>query len=159
MTLLTELVEDAYRDLAAALDRAVARATTDRVRAFAHAYRTWAVAEPHRYRLLFAPPLPGYDAHAERLVDAAQPATTTLLGLLAETGNAGADGSLAEQLNDWTRRRGVDVPAAVALRGVLAWSRLHGLVSLELAGNSASMGLDPERLLEAELAELADHAG
>ena len=31
-----------------------------------------------------------------------------------------------------------------ALRAVLAWSRLHGFVSLELAGNFASMGLDPD---------------
>jgi hypothetical protein len=28
----------------------------------ARAYRAWAVAEPHRYRLLYAQPTPGYDA-------------------------------------------------------------------------------------------------
>jgi len=37
---------------------------------------------------------------------------------------------------------------------VLAWSRLHGIVSLEIAGNFASMGLDAEQLFEVQLAML-----
>ena len=37
-------------------------------------------------------------------------------------------------------------------RGTLAWSRLHGLVDLELGGNFESMGLDGGTLLERELA-------
>ncbi len=32
-----------------------------------------------------------------------------------------------------------------------AWARLHGHVALEIGGNFASMGLDPEALFEAEL--------
>jgi hypothetical protein len=42
-----------------------------------------------------------------------------------------------------------------ALRAVLIWSRLHGLVSLEIAGNFASMGIDPDQVFEAQLATLA----
>lgn len=34
-------------------------------------------------------------------------------------------------------------------------SRLHGLVSLEIAGNFASMGVDPDQVLEARLGALA----
>jgi hypothetical protein len=37
---------------------------------------------------------------------------------------------------------------------VLTWSRLHGLVSLEIAGNFASMSLDPDQVFEAQLATL-----
>jgi len=43
---------------------------------------------------------------------------------------------------------------ATALRAVLIWSRLHGIVSLEIAGNFASMGLDPGQLFEIQLATL-----
>jgi hypothetical protein len=50
------------------------------------------------------------------------------------------------------RRPGID-PAA-ALRAVLIWSRLHGIVSLEITGNFASMGLDPGQLFETQLATL-----
>ena len=36
-------------------------------------------------------------------------------------------------------------------RAVTLWSRMHGHVSLEIEGNFASMGLDPEALYEATL--------
>ena len=65
--LLTELVIDAH-DLADALaaSHAAARPRA-RLDGLARAYRSWAMAQPHRYRLLFGPLLPGYDAHAQRL--------------------------------------------------------------------------------------------
>jgi Tetracyclin repressor-like, C-terminal domain len=34
---------------------------------------------------------------------------------------------------------------------VLVWSCLHGLVSLEIAGNFASMGINPDQVFEAQL--------
>jgi hypothetical protein len=40
------------------------------------------------------------------------------------------------------------------LRAIIIWSRLHGLVSLEIAGNFASMNIDPGHLFEAELVTL-----
>ena len=61
--LLTELVIDAYNDLADALGAAISHAPGQepraRLEAMARGYRSWALAEPHRYRLLFGPPLPG----------------------------------------------------------------------------------------------------
>ena len=155
--LLTELVIDAYDDLAAALRVADGRA---RLEAYARAYRAWALAEPHRYRLLFGSPLPGYDAHTQRLVDAAQAAMNVLLEALREPGDPAATAGeplaaqLAAQLTAWVTARHVDIDPAIALRGVLLWSRLHGFVSLEIAGNFASMGLHPDALFEAQLAEL-----
>src|SRR5688572_24289380 len=68
--LLTALAKDAYDDLAEALAGA---------QSLAHAYRAWALAQPHRYRLLFAAPLPGYDAHQPELVAAAQRSMDLLL--------------------------------------------------------------------------------
>ena len=107
--LLTALVFDAYEDLAAALEP-----STD-LESFARAYREWALAQPHRYRLLFSAPWPGYDPHQPALVAAAKRA--------------------------WISSRFVDEERAVTL-----WSRAHGHVSLEIEGNFASMGLDPEAL-------------
>ena len=80
--LLTELIADAYDDLADTL----AAAPRD-VAAFARAYRAWAVAQPHRYRLLYGPPLPGYDAHAQPLVDAARAMGARLLLRQVRTGD------------------------------------------------------------------------
>src|SRR5262249_21707619 len=84
--LLTELVVEAYDDLgravADAADRARGRAARERLRALARAYRKWALAQPHRYSLLFAAPVPGYDAHAERIVEASEHAMNVLVGVL-----------------------------------------------------------------------------
>jgi Tetracyclin repressor-like, C-terminal domain len=49
---------------------------------------------------------------------------------------------------------GQQLPPAILLRGVVFWSRLHGLISLELDRHLASMQLDPELDYRAELAEL-----
>jgi len=157
--LLTELVIDAYHDLADALRAAASQPAglelRPRFEALARAYRAWALAQPHRYRLLYGPPLPGYDAHAQRIVEAAWPAMKVLLGALGEnTHEAGLPPPLAAQLTAWAQPHSPGAGPATALRAVLAWSRLHGIVSLEIAGNFASMGLDAEQLFEIQLATL-----
>ncbi len=158
--LLTELVIDAYLDLAAALRASIGEAPSRpprrRFEALARAYRAWALSQPHRYRLLFGPPLPGYDAHADRLIEAAQTSMDLLIETLpADHSAARPTKALAAELSQWANKRGVQVDAATALRAVLAWSRLHGFVSLEIAGNYASMGIDPDPLFETELSALA----
>lgn len=61
---------------------------------------------------------------------------------------------LASQLSAWAQAHDLDINPAIALRAVLIWSRLHGLVSLEIAGNFASMGVDSDQVFEAQLATL-----
>jgi AcrR family transcriptional regulator len=158
--LLTELVIDAYHDLADAL--AVAShppgpGPRARLENLARAYRSWALAQPHRYRLLFGPPLPGYDAHAQRLVEASQRAMNQLLDILRELGDGAIEPAaepLVSQLAAWAQRQEPGTDPDTALRAVLIWSRLHGIVSLEIAGNFASMGIDPGQLFQTQLATL-----
>ena len=159
--LLTELVIDAYDDLAGALRATAAQTAGQRARprleALARAYRSWALAQPHRYRLLYGPPLPGYDAHAQRLVDASWAAMNLLLDVQRELGDHTTPAPpqpLASQLTAWARAHDPGTGSAAALRAVLTWARLHGLVSLEIAGNFASMGIDPGQVFEAELSTL-----
>jgi AcrR family transcriptional regulator len=160
--LLTELVIDAYNDLADALTAATSDVSSHdprpRFEALTRAYRSWALAQPHRYRLLFGPPLPGYDAHALRLIDAAQHAMNLLLDILDAAGNRTAiplPQPLASQLAAWAQPHHPGIDPAIALLAVLVWSRLHGIVSLEIAGNFESIGLDPGQVFEIQLATLA----
>jgi len=133
--LLAELVTDTYRDLASALAASVdpdrGLATVERVRALCAAWRDFARAEPHRYRLLFAPPLPGQDAH-EPLVAASRDVMAVARDVVAPL--APAEDDLATVLSLWTR--------------------LHGFAGLELGGNFASMGLDPDALFRREVDDL-----
>lgn len=139
--LLTELILDAYRDLAAALSSTGAAS-------FTAAYRAWALAQPHRYRLLYAAPIPGYDAHADRLVAAAQELMNLLIPALSP--GPAPPPALSTELAGWAASRGMSaVDPAVAMRAVELWSRIHGLVSLEIEGNFAAMGLDPGPLYDA----------
>ena len=158
--LLTELVLDAYADLAETLTVAGARgaglAPPDRLRAVAHAYRRWALDQPHRYVLLYRPPLPGYDAHAEQLVEAAGRSMAVLLELLVDLDVEDAElpADLAEQLQGWTARLGDRVGPPMAVRAIELWTRLHGFVDIEIGGSFASMGLDPGRLFEREVTRM-----
>jgi AcrR family transcriptional regulator len=157
--LLTELVIDAYDDVAAAL-RTATSTTSKRVRdgrfeALARAYRAWAIAQPHRYRLLYGPPLPGYEAHTRRLIEASGASMDLLLEVVPpDGGDTRPTRALASQASDWASDRGLHADPATAVRALLTWSRLHGFVSLEIDCNYSSMGIDPDALFEIELTAL-----
>jgi AcrR family transcriptional regulator len=153
--LLTELVLDAYGDLADAVEAATrGQRQAQRLGALARAYRAWAVAEPHRYRLLYARPTPGYDAHRQSLVDASQRLMAVLLDALGDAPASSTKrppAALVGQLTAWARKRGIEVDPLVAHRAIIVWARLHGLVSLEIEDNFASMGIDAGLLLDGEI--------
>jgi AcrR family transcriptional regulator len=159
--LLAGLVTDGYGELADTVQQAAAgaarRAPARRLAAVADAYRAWARANPYRYELLFSVRPPTYSDPTEAIA-AIHPAMVVLLELLGEiAGAAGAPapgGKLEGQLLRWADLRGggVDARTVLVLKlGVLTWSRLHGIVSLELAGILADMGLDAGLLVQAEL--------
>jgi AcrR family transcriptional regulator len=162
--LLTELVIDAHDDLADAIRAAVAKAARGarpRFQALGRAFRGWAVAQPDRYRLLYAEPVPGYDAHVERIIAAGQASMNILVDILRDACDLPAPTltrQLRTQLAQWATRRGIDIDAPTALHAVLVWSRLHGFVSLEIGGNFAGMRIDGASLFEVELDSMAPPA-
>lgn len=163
--LLAELVADAYHDLAQALGVATAPALglppQDRVRALAGAWRSFALSQPHRYVLLFVPPVPGYDAHAEPLADAADRVMAVTLEVFAAAGRAGppapatGPGLAAVEHSPWQEGlAAVGAGPQDLLRVVSAWARIHGLVSLEIGGGLAAMGIDADVLFRGEVESL-----
>jgi AcrR family transcriptional regulator len=162
--LLAALVTDGYGELADTVQRAAAaagrRTPARRLAAVAEAYRGWARAHPYRYELLFSVRPPTYSDPTEAIA-AIQPGMVVLLELLgAIAGAADAPapaGKLEGQLLRWARARGggPDPGSALVLKlGVLTWTRLHGIVSLELAGILGDMGLDAGLLVQAELDDI-----
>jgi AcrR family transcriptional regulator len=159
--LVTELLIDAHDDLADALRAADAkgpRSARRRFEVFARAFREWGVSQPDRYRLLYLPPLPGYDSHVERIIAAGQASMNILVDILRNARHLPGPTltrQLRSELSRWATRRGIDIDAPTALHAVLVWSRLHGFVSLEIGGNFAGMGIDGASLFEVELATMA----
>jgi hypothetical protein len=132
------------------------------------AYRAWATAQPHRYRLAAQTRLGSGELAPERVIPAAQRAMAVILAAIESLPRTRKPTlepptELRAELETWTHRAGGPPRRPpVLLRGVLVWSRLHGLISLELDGHLASMQLNPELLYRTELAELgraAAHAG
>jgi AcrR family transcriptional regulator len=162
--LLADLVVESWEELASALERAAeenARASAARrLGAIGLAYRAWATAQPHSYRLAVQTRLGSGELAPERVIPAAQRAMAVVLDAidgLPETRKQKprVPAELRAELDTWIRRVGGEQLApATLLRGVTFWSRLHGLVSLELDRHLASMQLDAELLYRAELAEL-----
>lgn len=153
--LLTELISDGYHDLADTVEAAIAKTRTGRLRAAANAIRDWAKAAPHRYLLLFGTPVPGYEAPEHTLAAASR----TMAALLSA---AGADhdkprrSTLYRQVAAWGERMDYgDLTPRQLHWGLTVWSRLHGMVSLEVTDQFELTGIDPELLFKAEVDALA----
>jgi len=174
--LITELVLDAYRDVVGTCQDAAARGTTanGRLAAAATALRGWAVAAPHRYLLIFGTPVPGYaappettailvrlmvvmlDAFAEAEDESEPPAdgppdgpvdrSADLRGVPATTAAVEADLAVHR---GWAG--GHPASPAVLRRALTFWTRLHGVISLELAGHFEGMAFDPALLYAEEV--------
>jgi len=74
-------------------------------------------------------------------------------------GRAEPSGPLAAELTAWAQQHDSRIDAATALRAVLIWSQLHGIVSLEIAGNFASMSIDADQLFEIQLTAITAMPG
>ncbi|MEV1065197.1 TetR/AcrR family transcriptional regulator [Streptomyces sp. NPDC050263] len=148
--LITELVRDAYRSLADTF-RATSAAGGD-LTGLAHALRTWALADPHRYFLVYGTPVPGYHA-PDDVTTIASEIMTSLLDACADLPADGPPTPLTARLEGlgdrWTA--GHPAPPATLHRALTCWTRLHGVLSLELAGHFTDMGFDPALLYTAEL--------
>jgi AcrR family transcriptional regulator len=165
--LVGALVLAGYAGLVAAIEDAAGaaarRAPARRVAAVAEAYRAWALAHPRRYTMLFEP-RPGDVADSADAIATVHRGMVVLLTALADAtapapagaGAAAGRDRLDQQLVRWAGARDtpLDLPAATLRAGVLAWTHLHGTVSLELAGALPAMGLDAGLVVEAGLERL-----
>jgi AcrR family transcriptional regulator len=166
--LLVDLVVDAYNDLA---DFIVASAPStapaaDQLTAVLNAARTWAHAHPNAYRLVFQTSIgSGQEVEAERTRSAATRSMAAIIAALAAAATEPAQRSLTTDLvlsptldgaiREWSARSGFSTnPPDVLALGLLSWTRLHGIISLELGGHLRATGLDPTLLYDAEVAAI-----
>jgi AcrR family transcriptional regulator len=154
--LLTALVSDAWRDLAAELSNAVAlsdgASLHQALGSICTAYRAWAHADPPRFALIFGLPLPHYaPPESARTYESARQARASLEVLLRAAITRGqtqtpAVDSIDDRLVDYLTAQGSheepQIPA-LAYQGLLhAWITIHGFVSLDVFGHLD--GLSPQ---------------
>ncbi|MEU5369197.1 TetR/AcrR family transcriptional regulator [Streptomyces sp. NPDC005951] len=155
--LITELIRDAYRSLADAVHAAAVTGADPA--ALAHVLRDWALADPHRYFLIYGTPVPGYRAPDEITGISQEIMADLLTAWAAFEPDAPASPFTAHLADhrDWAGDH--PAPPGVLRRALAFWTRLHGVLSLELAGHFTGMGFDPALLYAAELDELVGREG
>ncbi|MFQ5421502.1 MAG: TetR/AcrR family transcriptional regulator [Anaerolineae bacterium] len=164
--LVTELIIEAYIDLAVAMETAVhPLSTTDhgaRFRAVTAAYREWAITHPQDYTLIYGTPIPGYEAPRERTVAPAARVNIAIGTVLAPALQddrltmpaaytnlpAGLQQSL-EDLAAYLEEQAVS--PAIILLTIYVWSRLHGLIWGELHEHFAPHIADSGELFQVEI--------
>lgn len=171
--LVTVLIADVYTALADAVDAAWAATaqggSAERIQAWAHAFRDWALANPEGFRLIYGDPVPGYRApDGGAAPDAAR---RVCVGIAALADQAWGDTELwyGDDDFDWDDfdpgllakvRPAFPVlpPAGVAL-ALRIWGHLHGLVALEIYGHLRAQTLSPDKLFHSELTQLVRSLG
>ncbi|WP_394616046.1 TetR/AcrR family transcriptional regulator [Lentzea sp. JNUCC 0626] len=149
--LITELIRDAYRSLADTVRAAQGLGVT--VVGLASVIRGWAIADPQRYLLIYGTPVPGY-----RAPDEITAISNEILAVLLEVCGDGSQDpkspfdAFLQMKNGWAGA--LPAPSPTVHRALSFWTRTQGVLSLELAGHFAPMGIDVELLLAEEVADL-----
>ncbi len=167
--LLTLLVVDGYVELAEQASRAEQDVPRDdhtgRLLALALAVRSWGIAHPARWALLFGSPVPGYEAPSAETTSPGTRVAALMMTVLQDAQRAGARPAApwpdvpAALWRDTERVRsefGLELSDAMLTAGVMAWVTIFGAVSFEVFGQyGADTFRDPDALFDAHLDALA----
>ena len=171
--LLTTLINDAYNDLGAAVEGAIAGHPDDdphaRWEAAAHATRDWARSNPSTWGLIYGTPIPGYapvgditKAPAMRITAAL---TTILTGALAHRRVDQAKlravtrqyaPVLLDEIEQVAARLDTPLPAPLLAAGISAWTQLIGVVTFEVFHHLDPLFADPRPMFEHHVRRIDD---
>lgn len=165
--LVTVLILDAYTSMGDAQLEAFHSAPEDdhlaRLKALGYAYRQWAVTHPQHYQLIFGTPIPGYHAPAEITMPAASRSLEPLINCLADAHqagklrilhSAGLPTHLHQQFEHW-RQIHPEFPVEAYYAATIIWSRVHGLVSLEIGSQFPQFLEDVPAFYRLEIDQIA----
>jgi len=150
--LITALIRDAYRSLADTV-RAAFDGGAD-LAGLAVTIRDWARSDPQRYFLIYGTPVPGYHAPEDTTAISSEVMAVLLEACRAIPVNS-PETPFDKHLDGHRDWAGDDpAPSATLHRALAFWTRLHGVLSLELAGHFTGMKFDPDLLISDELDDL-----
>ncbi|MBO0816342.1 MAG: TetR/AcrR family transcriptional regulator [Actinobacteria bacterium] len=179
--LLQHVCGDIFTEIAADIHAAIGQAAeasggdmTAKMIAACRAFRSWALAHPPEFGVLFGSPLPGLEAlhedpgPASVVAECAGKFSLEFLTLFYEVWNKHPfpvpaddeiDPGLLAQLVRYRDALGADLPAGAVLIFLRCWVRLYGMVSLEVFGHLHFALDDASALFDYTLAELAALVG
>jgi AcrR family transcriptional regulator len=168
--LVVELTEDLYAELTEDVQavRDPAAPPLDQLTAMARAFRQWSLANPAEFGLMFGNPVPGVarfegdcatPEHAGARFGA--PFLAALTDLYWTDHFPGPpievlESHLGHHLAPLAATAGIDVPLPVVYAYLSAWTRLYGLVAMEVFGHLRWAMDDVTPLFDVELAAFVD---
>ncbi len=171
--LITALLIDAFNALATAMQDAAQAATSlplrAQLRAILLAYRQWALDHPVDYQLIYGNPIPGYVAPAAVTAPLARRPFEVVVQLLL---TAMQDGryqlpvlarplppSIDQHIAAWKAQTGFPGPEAILYTLAVCWTRIHGLVVLEIFHHTQPMLGDTAAFYAHEIEDLLSQLG
>ena len=164
--LVTALIIDAFNSFGdwqlEARDSVPAEDHTGRMKAIGLAYRNWAHTFPQRYQLIFGIPIPGYVGPVEKILPSSARSLSALVSVVERLRVAGklnvetfpkvkAEYKLSFEM--WKTHGGEADILSLSVAMVI-WTRVHGIVSLEIQGNLPPFGPKGDALYLYELASI-----
>jgi AcrR family transcriptional regulator len=161
--LVTALIVDAFTSLGESQKNSMRNLPEDdltaRLSTLGLAYRDWAITYPQRYQLIFGTPIPGYEAPADVTTPAAAGSLIPLIetlqaifvaGRLRVDRSAEMTSELQSMLETWSQVTGGYDPE-VLYTALVFWSRVHGLVTLEIGNQFPAFITDPGEIYRREI--------
>ena len=164
--LVTALIIDAFNSFGdwqlEGRDSVPAEDHTGRMKAIGLAYRNWAHTFPQRYQLIFGTPIPGYVGPVEKILPSSARSLSALVSVVERLRVAGklnvetfpkvkAEYKLSFEM--WKTHGGEADILSLSVAMVI-WTRVHGIVSLEIQGNLPPFGPKGDALYLYELASI-----
>ena len=164
--LVTALIIDAFTSFGdwqlEARDSVHADDPGGRMKAIGLAYRDWAHAYPQRYQLIFGTPIPGYKGPVDKIFPSSARSLSALVSVvegLRVAGKLKVDSfpkikSEYKVTFEMWKAYGGEADVLSLSVAMVIWSRVHGIVSLEIGGNLPPFGAKGDALYLYELASI-----
>ena len=165
--LVTALIIDAYKSFGdsqlEARDAVPASNMEGRLKAIGIAYRTWAHTHPPRYQLIFGTPIPGYEGPLMEILPYGARSLSALVSVIEQLRlssklNIKSFPNVKEEYKaefEVWKSYGGDVDILSLSVAMIIWARVHGIVSLEIAGNLPPFGASGDDLYLFEMDSIA----
>lgn len=167
--LITALILDAFNGLADAMIDADQRLCAERgaeafgarLEAVMLAYRAWALAHRTDFALIYGTPIPGYEAPREITVAASARGLAVPITVLSEAWNAKVltpapefqpiPPGVEQALKNLIEEQHYPIEVVPFYMGIVGWTRIHGMVMLELFDHTPPVVNDTEAMYHAEI--------
>lgn len=174
--LLKHVVADIFNEASAQIQTAISDAKaasggdlTTMVLAACQGFRSWSLASPAEFGLIFGSPLPGLDLeHDDITAESGRKFGGVFLGLMIDLwrkqpfpvpGPEQVDPGLRAQLERYRDELGVDLPLGFMVTYLRCWVRLYGIVALEVFGHLGFALDDASPMFDYFLADTAPLLG